>query len=69
MRFVAGVKAGFPTAKMEELWTKENIYTSSAFVVPHPAWSLEEAAQMVVTKDKPDGKANLAANLAFCKGR
>ena len=67
VRFVAGAKAGFPTAKMDELWTKENIYTSSAFVVPDPAWSLEEAARMVVTKDKPDGKANLAANLAFCK--
>lgn len=69
VRYVAGVKVLFANmrAKMEDTWKKENLYTSSAFVVPHPAWSLDEAAATVAQPDKPDGKANLASALADCK--
>lgn len=59
MRYVAGAIS--PPAVMDKRWQADNLYCSSAFAVPDPAFSLDELAK------KAGGKDKLAAYLAYCK--
>jgi hypothetical protein len=60
LRYVAGSVTD-PKA-MEKRWTEDNLYASSAFVVPQPVFSEEELAKGA------GGKEKLQAYLALCKG-
>lgn len=59
LRYVAG-SISDPKV-LEKRWTEENLYGSTAFVVPQPVWSVEELAKAAGGKDKLD------AYLAWCK--
>src|SRR5262249_54825657 len=50
-----------PRDALEKAWKGENVYASSAFVVPHAVWSMEDLIKSAGGKDKLD------AYLAFCK--
>lgn len=47
--------------RMTDVWTKDNLMASSAFVVPSPAFSMDELLKLA------GGKEKLDAYLAFCK--
>jgi hypothetical protein len=59
MRYVAGSITD--SKVIAKRWQDDNLYCSSAFVVPTPAFSLDEMFKQA------DGKDKLAAYLAMCK--
>ncbi len=59
LRFVAGSIT--PPKFLEKGWTNDNLYGSSAFVVPGPAYSVDELVK------KAGGQEKLDAYLAFVK--
>ena len=67
VRWVTGMRTSSPITAMQDSWTQDNLYASSAFAVPRPVWSLDDAAKMFATKEVPDGKPLLDAYLGFCK--
>jgi hypothetical protein len=60
MRYVAGAISD--PKHLETLWSKDNLYASSAYVVPHPVFSIEE-----LTKSGTNKKFQLQDTLTFCK--
>ncbi|MCS7045878.1 MAG: hypothetical protein NZO58_05940 [Gemmataceae bacterium] len=59
LRYVAGSVTDRKVAAQK--WQEDNLYVSSAFTNPHPAFSLDEACKQV------GGKANFDDYLAFCR--
>jgi hypothetical protein len=59
MRYVAGSITPFKT--IDERWSADNLYCSTAFAVPQPVYSVDELAT------KAGGKDKLDAYLALCK--
>ena len=57
MRYVAGSIT--PPKIMKERWQKDNLYVSSAFVVPRPAFSLQELTKMSGDEKKLNDYLNL----------
>lgn len=64
VRWVAG--SASPVEKMQDYWTKQNLYASSAFVCAEPAWSMDIVAKARGNKG-PGDKDKLDAYLAYCK--